>query len=266
MVATIIAGVAGIAVSSGSQNPDPPIIATIKGESASAAPETQTKTISAADVPAQETAILSKPPEPSPVTFANNTNGAQQPLGLAQAKEKTPILVALVGSQAPRNKGPAAEPAQPQPQTPAEPLSTPAAGKPNAVTDDLSQSDGTPLPNGAALQSDAVRSPLPPQRPAVAARAQSAKTAASVAKPSKTTTAAAAKAGRNSDPQQISSKTKAAKPAGPIDAAPAPISEAKAEAPAAQPSPASPGAFEFIQTAMNSITTTTAKLLEWGRN
>jgi len=39
----------------------------------------------------------------------------------------------------------------------------------------------------------------------------------------------------------------------------------KAVTPTAQPSPATNEAFGFVQSAVNSLTSATAKLLEWGR-
>src|ERR1700732_1000392 len=73
MVAIVIVGMAGIAVSFGlkSRASGPPAIASIKAESGAA--ELQGDTASGADVPAQDAAILSKPPEPSPKALVNGT-------------------------------------------------------------------------------------------------------------------------------------------------------------------------------------------------
>jgi hypothetical protein len=253
-VAIVIAGTAGMIMSSGlkSQDSDPSEIATIKAQTGSAALGLQTT--SGAHVLALDAAIPSKPPKPSPVAFINNS---EQPVDLPQAEEKTPLVVALIGSRAPSDSGPAAAPAQAQAQTPAEPLGTVASGD-DKVKDDLIRPDGTPLPDGRPSQG--IAAPVPLQHPPAAPKAQRAKIAARGAKtPKRAVATAAAKTDGDGAPRQNSIKAKT-NLAGPNDAASAPVAAGKAEAAATQPSPPSTGA----QTAMKSLTSTTAKLLEWG--
>jgi hypothetical protein len=83
-----------------------------------------------------------------------------------------------------------------------------------------------------------------------------------VAKPLKAATAR--HLGSHGQPRQIANKTKGT-PVSSLTTEPAPSADPKADAPTTQPSPASNGAFEFVQSAVNSLTSTTAKLLEWGR-
>jgi hypothetical protein len=83
-----------------------------------------------------------------------------------------------------------------------------------------------------------------------------------VAKPLKPATAR--DPGRHGQPRQIANKAKAM-PVSPFNTEPAPIGDPKAVTPTTQPSPATNGAFGFVQSAVNSLTSATAKLLEWGR-
>jgi hypothetical protein len=258
LVAIVVAGI-GLAVNFGLKTQDSGLteVATVTAEPGLAAPGLQTT--SGADVPAQDAAILSTPSEPPPVAVVNKT---KQPFDLPQPEEKTPLVVALIGSQVPSDSEPAPAPAQAQ--TPVEPLSAAAPAGPDKVKDDLTRLDGTALPDGMPSQTDVMATPVSPQHPPAAAKTRPAKAATRVAKSPKATAAAAAtKARGDGEPVQIAKKTKP-KPASPIDAAPAAMTNAKAEASATQPSPPSTGAFGFIQTAMNSVTTTAAKLLEWG--
>src|SRR3984893_2412316 len=86
MAAIVIVAMAGIAVSFGLKNraSGPPEIVTFKAESGTA--KQQTEATSNADVPVQDAAILSKPPEPTPIAL---DNGTKQPIDLAQAEETT---------------------------------------------------------------------------------------------------------------------------------------------------------------------------------
>jgi hypothetical protein len=95
-----------------------------------------------------------------------------------------------------------------------------------------------------------------------AAEVPRAKAVGHVAKPRKPTTVR--HLGSHGQPRQIANKAKAT-PMSPLATEPAPSADPKAEAPTTQPSPASNGAFGFVQSAVNSLTSTTAKLLEWGR-
>jgi hypothetical protein len=83
-----------------------------------------------------------------------------------------------------------------------------------------------------------------------------------VAKPLKPATAR--DPGRHGQPRQIANKSKAT-PMSPLATEPAPTADPKAVTPSIQPSPATNGAFGFVQSAVNSLTSATAKLLEWGR-
>ena len=100
MVAIVIVAMAGIAVGIGlkSRASGPPEIASIKTESGAA--KQQTEAASSADAPAQAAAILSKPPEPSPMA---PVNGTERTLDLPQAEEKTlpanPTPKSIIGLQ-----------------------------------------------------------------------------------------------------------------------------------------------------------------------
>jgi hypothetical protein len=78
--------------------------------------------------------------------------------------------------------------------------------------------------------------------------------------------AAARHPGSNGQPRQIANKAKAT-PVSPTNTEPAPIADPKAETPTTQPSPVTNGGpLGLVQSAVNSLTSTTAKLFEWGRN
>jgi hypothetical protein len=161
----------------------------------------QTETASSADIPAQEAAILSKTPEPSPVPRDNGTN---QPLALTPAEERTLAIVAPIESQTPIESDRAVmPPASAQVPMPAEPLSTAALG---TVKTDPFRPDDTLSPNGAPPQANIKRAPLPPQSPA-AAKAPTAKTAGRVVRPLKP--AAARHPGSHGQPRQIANKVNA---------------------------------------------------------
>ena len=82
-----------------------------------------------------------------------------------------------------------------------------------------------------------------------------------VAKPLKPATAR--HPARHGQPRQIANKAKAM-PVDPSNTEPAPIGDPKAVTPTTQPSPTTNGALGFVQSAVNSLTSATAKLLEWG--
>ena len=228
--AILLVGMAGVAVSFGlnSRLSGQSDIASIEADNGPNKP--QTEAMSSADVPAQDTAILSEPSEPSSMAL---DKGTEQPLDLTQAEEKT----LPAESHAELDNGPAAVPAAP---APAELLS--------AV---------------APPQANINRAPLPaPQSPA-AAKAPTVKAAGRVAKPLKP--AAARHPGSHGQPRQIANKDKATS-VSPLATKPAPSADPKAETPTTQPSQATNGTFGFVQSAVNSLTNTTAKLFEWGRN
>ena len=248
MVAIVFVAMAGIAacISLKSRASGPPEIASIKAENGAA--KLQGDTASGADAPAQEAAILSKPPEPSPMGLVN---GTERTLDLPQVEEKT--LPAESPAQI-DNRTPAVPSAPAQAQTPAEPLSMAAPIESEKMKTDLVRPDGTLPPNAAPPQPA-------PQSPA-AAEAPRAKAVGHVAKPRKPTTVR--DQARHGQPRQIANKAKGT-PVSSLTTEPAPIADPKAEAPTTQPSPASNGAFGFVQSAVNSLTSATAKLLEWER-
>jgi hypothetical protein len=251
MVAIVIVGMAGIAVSFGLIGwlSAPPEIASIKSDSG---PNTQrTEATSSANVLAQDAPNLSKPPEPSPMTVIN---GTERSFDLPRVEEKT----LPAGSHAQLDNG-----APAQTPVPAEPLSASASVESDTVKTDVVRSDGT-LPSNGALPQTNINGALPtvPQSPA-AAKAPGAKAAGHVAKPLKP--AMAKHPGGHGHPRQIADKARAT-PMGPLTTEPAPSTNPQAVTPTAQPSPVTNGAFGFVQSAVNSLTSTTAKLFTWGTN
>ncbi len=257
MVAIVIVGMAGIAVSFGlnSRLSGPPEIASIKADNGP--DKQQTEATSSANVPAQDATILSKPTEPSPMALVN---GTERTFDLPQVEEKT----LPAESHAQLDNEPAPVPAAlAQTPTPAEPLSTAAPVESGTVKTDLVRPDGTLLPNGAPPQANINGAPLPaPQQSPAAAKVPTAKAAGRVAKPLKPATAR--HSGSHGQPRQIANKAKAT-PMSPLTTEPAPSADPKAETPTTQPSPVTNGAFGLVQSAVNSLTNTTAKLFEWGR-
>ena len=241
MGAFLLIGMAGVAVSFGlnSRLSGQSDIASIKAENGPDNP--QTDAMSSADVPAQDAANLSEPSEPSPMAL---DNGIKRTFDLPQAEEKS----LPAESHAELDNGPPAAPVMTpaQVQKPAEPLSTPV------------ESNDTPPQaniNGALLPA--------PQSPA-AAKPPTPKAAGRMVKPLKP--AVARHPGSNGQPRQIANKAKAT-PVSPTNTEPAPIADPKAETPTTQPSPVTNGGpLGLVQSAVNSLTSTTAKLFEWGRN
>ena len=238
--AILLVGMAGLAVSFGlnSRLSGPPDIASIKADNGPDNPRTDA--MSNADVPVQDVANLSEPSELSPMAL---DNGTERTFDLPQAEEKS----LPVESHAQIDNGPAAAPVAPaQTQTPAEPLITPV------------ESNDTPPQaniNGALLPA--------PQSPA-AAKPPTPKAAGHLAKPLKP--AVARHSDSHSQRRQIANKAKAT-PLNPNNSEPAPIAVPNAETPTTQPSPATNGGpLGLVQSAVNSLTSTTAKLFEWGRN
>ena len=206
-------------------------------------------------------AIRKGPPEGgSPLPWSMLAlKGTERTLDLPQVEEKT----LPAESHAQIDNGPPAVPAAPaQAPMPAEPLSTAAPVAPATVKTDLVRPGGTLLPNGTLPQANINEAPLPaPQSPA-AAEAPRAKAVSRVAKALKP--AAARHPGGHGQPRQIANKAKAT-PVNPLNTEPASIADPKAVTPTTQPSPASNGTFGIVQSAVNSLTSATAKLLEWGR-
>jgi hypothetical protein len=247
----ILVGVAGIAVSFGlkSRHSGPPDFESITA--GSGAVKLQGSTTSGAGVPVQDAAILSKPPESSPMALVN---GTERTVDLPQAEEKT----LPAESHAQLDNGPAPVPAAPaRTPMPPEPLSTAPPVESDTVKTDLVRPG-----NGTPPQENINGAPLPaPQSPA-AAKVPTAKAAARLAKPLKPATAR--HSGSHGQPRQIANKAKAT-PISPLTSEPAPSADSKAETPTTPPSPATNGPFGFVQSAVNSLTSTTAKLFEWGR-
>jgi hypothetical protein len=256
MVAIVIVAMAVVAVSLGlkDRGSGPPEVASFKAESGAA--KQQTEATSSPDVPAQDAANRSKTPEPSPAALEN---GTKQPIDLPHVEEKT--LAAESHAQI-DNRPPAVPSAPAQEPTPAEPLRTAAPVAPDTVKTDLVRPDGTLLPNGTPPQANIHETLLPAPESPAAAEAPRAKPVAHVAKPLKPATARHLDS--HGQPRQTANKAKGT-PASSLTTERAPIGDPKAVTPTTQPSPASNGAFGFVQSAVNSLTSATAKLLEWGR-
>jgi hypothetical protein len=253
-VAIVIVGMAGIAVSFGlnSRLSGPHEIASLKADKGP--DKQQTAATSNADVPAQDAAILGKPPEPSPMALVN---GPEQTFDLPQAEEKT----LASDSHIQLDNGSAAVPAAPAlAPTSAEPLGTAAPAE--SVKTDLVRPEGTLLPDGTSPQANINGAPLPaPQSPA-AAKVSTAKASGRVTKQLKPATAR--HPGSNGQPRRIANKAKAT-PMSPLTPEPAPSADRIAETPTTQPSPVTNGVFGFVRSAVNTLTSTTAKLFDWGR-
>jgi hypothetical protein len=255
MIAIVIVAMAGIAVSFGlkSRASGPPEIASFKGESGAA--KQQTEAASSANVPVLDAAILSKRPEPPPAAL---DDGTKQPIDLPQAEEET----VSAESQTQIDNRPPAVASAPA-QTPAEPVSAAAPIESENIKTDLVQPDGTLLPNATPPQANINEAPLlAPQSPTVA-KAPRAKAVGRVAKPLKRT--AAKDPGRHGPPRQIANEARGM-PSSPFSAEPAPMADPKPLTPTTQPSPATDGPFGFVQSAVNSLASATAKLLDLGRN
>jgi hypothetical protein len=253
MGALIIAGITGITVSSGlgTRMSGPAEIAVLKAESGSAARQ-QDAAINA-DVQAKDIASLSKPQELSPLP---PSDGNDRSVGVTQAEEKSPLESNQAHIELP--------PVPPAPASVmAEPVVSAASVEPDAAKTDSTAPEAARLPNETA-GSQAVMNeapPVAPPPPAAAAKPVVAKAVKHAIKPPKT--AAAKHSGSQGPSHQLANTAKATN-AGQLPADPAPVAETKvATAPAAQPSPAS-GPFGFVQSAVNSITSTTAKLMQLG--
>lgn len=264
--AIVVAGIAGIASSFAFRGDvsGPPEFATIEVENKPAV--LQADTTSGAEVPAQDVAMLSASPAPSA-----DVNGSEQIFGLAQTEEIQPPIVAPVESQASLDSELAAVPTAPaesQSQSPGEAVSIAPPIAQEEIKADLAQPDGALLPNGTPLPKDpppqvnAHEAPPPAPHPAATAKARTVKPVARVAKTPKP--AAAKQTAGRAQPRQIANKSEVA-PASPPSPEPTPSAVQKAEAPAPQPSPPSNGAFGLVQSAVNSLTSTTSKLLQWGK-
>ncbi len=253
MVAIVTVAMAGIAVSFDlkSRLSGPPEIASIKAENGPIKQQT-----SSADVLAQDAAILSKPPEPSPMALVN---GTERTLDLSRVEEKTPPAESHAQVD---NRPPAVPSAPAQAQTPAAPLSMAAPIESETMKTDLAQPDGTLSSNATPPQPNVNEAPLPAPQSAAAAEVPRAKAVGHVAKPRKPSTVR--DQARHGQPRQIANKAKAT-PVNPLDTEPAPVANPKAVTPTTQPSTATNGTFGFVQTTVNSLTSATAKLLEWGR-
>ena len=252
MGALIIAGITGIIVSSGLGNrvSNPADIAVIKAESSSPARDAAAD----ADIQAKDIAILSKPEELSPVPPAD---GNDQSVGVTQADETSPPT----GSSQAQIELPPVPPA-PAPAVTEPPVAAVSVEQ-DAVKTGVTAPEAVQIPTATAPQ-QATANEAPPVAPPppVASKPTVAKVVKHVIKPPKTV--AAKHSSSHGQSHQLANNTKAANGV-PLPADPAPSADPKlATPPAAQPSPASNGPFGFVQSAVNSITSTTAKLMQLG--
>jgi hypothetical protein len=134
--------------------------------------------------------------------------------------------------------------------------------EPEKMKPDMVRPDGTLPPNATPPQANINEAPLPAPQSAAAAQVPRAKAVGHVAKPLKPTTVR--DQARHGQPRQVANKAKGM-PVSSFNTEPAPIGDPKAVTPTTQSSPASNGAFGFVQSAVNSLTSATAKLLEWGQ-
>lgn len=253
MGALIIAGITGIIVSSGLGNrvSNPADIAVIKAENSSPARDAAAD----ADIQAKDVAILSKPEELPPVSPAN---GNDQPVGVTQADETSPPA----GSSQAQIELPPVPPA-PAPAM-AEPPVAAASVEPEPATTGVTAPEAVQIPTATAPQQATTNeaTPVAPPPP-VASKPAAAKAAKHVTKPLKTV--AAKHSSSHGQSHQLANTAKAVNGV-PLPAAPAPGPDPQVPptTQAAQPSPASSGPFGFVQSAVNSITSTTAKLMQLG--
>jgi hypothetical protein len=222
--------------------------------------EAAPQVVSGVEAPMKEAAIQSAPPEPPTAAAAADM---EQPAGLPQAEEKPPLQLALSEAHAPaESEAPAAPAPSPEAQTPAVPPSTPLPSISNRV--DSTEQGTAPSAASIASQKEDPAAAIPQHRGPMAAKSMTPKAPARVAKISKTgATTVAAKAGGDGTSRRSSMVAKA-KPPISNNPAPAPVAAAKAETPATQPNSTAGGAIGFMQTALNSISRTTSKLLELG--
>lgn len=251
MGALIIAGITGIIVSSGLGNraSNPADIAVIKAENSSPARDAAAD----ADIQAKDVAILSKPEELPPVPPANGND-----VGVTQADETSPPA----GSSQAQIELPPVPPA-PAPAM-AEPPVAAASVEPDPAKTGVTAPEAVQIPTATASQPAATNEapPVAPPPP-VASKPSAAKAVKHVTKPLKTV--AAKHSSSHGQSHQLANTAKAANGV-PLPADPAPSADPQV-APttqAAQPSPASGGPFGFVQSAVNSITSTTAKLMQFG--
>lgn len=286
-----IGGVAGLAINSGSKRdvPAQPEVATIRAQSGPAklvAPETDVADVGNAS--SAETAATQDVSNLAPSPQSSSTASA----GIA-GQEKTPRVIALTETTGPAASEPVIEAPSilaPPAQSFAAPIEGAAAIEPKKVKTASVRPDGSLVSQDAALQDSssqnappknsiqkaslpkdatahaaAKAAPLPVPREASAAKTPAAKTAAratTTAKPSAT----AALTGGAQPAHKANSD--AAKPAGAMDAKPAQVVDAgPVAAPPAPKQPASggDGPFGIVNSAVNSITGATSKLLDWGK-
>ena len=163
MVAIVIVAMAGIAVGIGlkSRASGPPEIASIKAESGAA--KQQGDTASGADAPAQDAAILSKPPEPSPMAL---DNGTEQPSTCRKWRRKrfppNPTPKLIIGRRPCRRR--------PRKRLRSR-LAWQLPSSSEEMKTDLVRPDGTLSPNAAPPQANINEAPLPAPQSAAAAKA-----------------------------------------------------------------------------------------------
>ncbi len=261
--ALITAGMAGLAVNFVFSNSSETISIRSDNEESKQADAT-----SSADVPAQAGASLNQPPEPSPMALASGT-GPGSSSSVPQAEAAAPPA----GAPSPIGNEAAALPA-----APSAPAQEPAAAEPpqsaaapdmadTAKTDATSQNAAAPLAGGSPpshAEANAAATPAAAPQPPAAAKPPAAKAAAHKVTPQKS---AAKHPGAHNPARQLANQTKVPSAIPATPAAPA-NADARAEAaiPSGQSSPAANSPMGLIQGAVNSLTSTTAKLFNWSQN
>ena len=244
--AIIIAGMAGLAVNFGLSSPsETASIQVDNGER-----QQQPEVMSTADVPAQTPANLNK--APAPMALVNGTGPSSD---LPQGEEKTPA----VESHPQIDNESAAAPAVPAQRSTREEPSFSAPDEPDTAKTGLSTPDGAQLAGGGTPpQADVNRPPVAAPQSLVATNAPATKSAARKVRPQKSATTRHP-TGHNPRRQLANQAASASEPA--------PSGDPKAEAlRSSPPTPGTSGPLGLVQSAVNTFTSTTAKLFDWGRN
>jgi hypothetical protein len=249
MLAVALVGMAGTIVIFGlNSRPPAPGIPSIRADDGTN--EWQPEPTTGADVPAQDSPILSELPEPSPRVLVN---GNEQTFDVPQSEEKT----LAAASQVQLDNGASAAPRVPaQAPIPAEPVGTAAPAELNTVKGDPVPSDGSLAASGAPPQAN-INEALPASPSPAATEAPAATAPEPVAKPQKPTTAKHRI--HHGQPRQIANKAKPTR-RSPLPIEPAPSTGPAAQSQTMQPSQETDGALGFLQSAVKSLTSATAKL------
>lgn len=205
-------------------------------------------------------------PDPSPVlteaAAAPPNRQEENRADLARPNEALLLDATPISKDPPQLTVDQAPPAQIQPS--AEAASVAHSAGPEPIKASSKQADGaaahiTPAVKNAPAQAKARP---PAAHPVATAKTRTPKPAVHMAKAPKP--AAPRQEAVRPQPQQIASKSETLSVSPPPESMP--VAEPKAEAPAPQQNFASNGAFGLVQNAVNSLTTTTSKLLQWGKN